>query len=464
MNRAASPTWFPALALLLAAALVARAIEMSHGTYHATALLLVLAGLASATVGVLARPGARVESLCQRLLIPGGVFVLGWFLLQFHLADRDPRSWYSHKQYPIRLPVLFIGLYVAFALAVAGLAWPRRSARVLLPLLLVLYLVLASWLVRSVPSPRIDVYDFQSMSCDALLKGQNPYAITFPNRAESPELIYGPAVHTRDRLLFGYPYPPLSLLLILPAHAAFGDVRYAHVGALVLSAALIGYSRATRASFLAGALLLLMPTGFLVLEMSWTEPQVVLMLALVMFCAARCPKLTPWAFGLLLATKQYAILLAPLAVLLLPAPFRWRDLLRFGLKALAAAAIVTLPLALWDVRAFLWSAVKLQSLQPFRDDALSVLAWWKLHTGQQLSVGIAFAVTLPAMALMLWRSSRSAAGFAGAVTFVFLAFFVFNKQAFCNYYFFTIGAACCALAGCAARGPVPVSDESHGTQ
>ena len=41
---------------------------------------------------------------------------------------------------------------------------------------------------------------------------------------------------------------------------------------------------------------------------------------------------------------------------------------------------------------------------------------------------------------------RTPAGFAGGVALVYFAFFAFNKQAFENYYFFVIGALCCAVA------------------
>ena len=39
-------------------------------------------------------------------------------------------------------------------------------------------------------------------------------------------------------------------------------------------------------------------------------------------------------------------------------------------------------------------------------------------------------------AVSLWRLPRTPAGFAAAVALTFFAFFAFNKQAFCNYYFF----------------------------
>jgi hypothetical protein len=50
------------------------------------------------------------------------------------------------------------------------------------------------------------------------------------------------------------------------------------------------------------------------------------------------------------------------------------------------------------------------------------------------------------MALALWRVARTPAGFALGVAALFLAFFVLNKQAFANYYFFVIGALCVAVA------------------
>ena len=51
---------------------------------------------------------------------------------------------------------------------------------------------------------------------------------------------------------------------------------------------------------------------------------------------------------------------------------------------------------------------------------------------------------------------RTAAGFAGSVGLVMLVFFAFSKQAFANYYFFVIGALCCAAA--VSVGPRPRRD------
>ena len=57
-----------------------------------------------------------------------------------------------------------------------------------------------------------------------------------------------------------------------------------------------------------------------------------------------------------------------------------------------------------------------------------------------------------------WRSARadeSPAAFSASLAFVSLATFAFGRKAFCNYYFFVIGALCCAVAAAAPpRAPL----------
>jgi hypothetical protein len=179
------------------------------------------------------------------------------------------------------------------------------------------------------------------------------------------------------------------------------------------------------------------------------------------------PELLGLSLGLLFAAKQYTILAVPLSFLLLP-PFplppkrRWRDCFRLLWPALLVAGAVTLPFVLWNPQAFWKSVVTVQQLGPFRWDALTYLVWYGLRGHPWVAQpSVAFLCTtfavLIALGLALWRAPRTPLGFAAALALAALVFFAFNKQAFANYYFFVIGALCCAIASC---GP-PANSGAH---
>jgi hypothetical protein len=214
-------------------------------------------------------------------------------------------------------------------------------------------------------------------------------------------------------------------------------------------------------------LYLFLSRTMLVLEEAWTEPFIVLLLAAVLFCAVRLPKVAPYVLGLFLVSKQYVPLCAPLALLLCDWPLRPRQVVDMLWRAAAAGAVVTVPLVLWNFGAhfgaFWHSAVEVQMAAPFRPDALSLLAWVYgppqvgapplIDPPSAIWAFIALGVT---MTLCLWLAprgsgSRGIAGFCGAVAVSYLAFFFLNKQAFANYYFFAVGALCCAIAAGSGR-------------
>jgi hypothetical protein len=312
-------------------------------------------------------------------------------------------------------------------------------------------------MILTAPHPFIDVHVWQIEAIRALLHGTNPYAITMPN-IYGHDLFYSSGMVVNGRVQIGYPYPPLTLFLSVPGYF-FGDHRYTELAAMTIAAALMVASRPGRLSAIVAAVFLLTPRIFFVLEEGWTDPLPVAMLCLVVFCAFRASKLLPYAFGLFLATKQYLILAAPLMVLLLPRPFSWRQALQFFLRAGAAAAVVTLPLMLLNVRAFFHDLIEFQALQPMRAESLSYLP---IMAGKGMSTPqwLCFVMAAAALALCLWRTPRTPAGFAGSVALVFAIFFAFGKQAFCNYYFFVVGAICCAVA--ASEAPPLILGEGRG--
>jgi hypothetical protein len=388
------------------------------------------------------------------------------------------------------------GILLAASLSLICLL-PWRPARYLaILLLLLLHFSLGAWLLHKTPNPFIDVYVFQQESCAALLRGQNPYATTFTNIYGDNAYVYAPNLMKDGRVNFGYPYTPLSLFMTLPGYLIMGDHRYSQLAALTLAGAFLFFARPGLLSALATLLLLFTPRVFMIIEMGWTEPFVVLLLAATLFCACRFPRVTPYVLGLLLASKQYTVFLIPLAALLLrhfadpshplacgfadpnarPASrplnhpdsrhdrFPYRDYFIFLFKALLVAAAVSLPLVLWNLNAFLFSAVKLQLIQPFRKDSISYLAWFAWVVSEPWATrlaGIAFFAALAATIVALRLCPRSPQGFAAATAFVYLAFLALNKQPFCNYYFLVIAAFASAVAISTPSHPTPTISTSQ---
>lgn len=364
-------------------------------------------------------------------------------LTQFAVLAVDPligsMSMEAFKGYAVTVAV-------AAVLAGALCAAPARSRPWVFLLLAGVAGFLGCWLIRKLPFPGIDVMMFQHQSWKALLQGWNPYAIHFadPYPPAASARFYGPGVSVNGELQFGYPYMPLTLLMALPGYL-LGDVRYASLAAMILSAVLIAFARPSRSSFIAATLLLFTPAFPLMLFCGWTESYVLLLVAAAWFSQCRAPRLVPYVIGLLLVSKQYMIIAAPVVLLLVPRPWSARALWGFAWRASLAGAAVTLPLVLWNLQAFLHSAVWLQFRQPFRWDALSYLVWAEPKNPAKW-MGLPFAGAAIAWLAVLAAGRRRKVPFALALALTMAAFFALNKQAFANYYYLVIGLFCVAGA------------------
>ena len=123
-----------------------------------------------------------------------------------------------------------------------------------------------------------------------------------------------------------------------------------------------------------------------------------------------------------------------------------------AVPAVVVATVVTLPLACGQPAGFLRAVVELQFTSRLRPEALSYLGLLAGPGGQPRS-GPAWRSRWRRRSWR-WRcggSARTPAGFALGVAALFLAFFVLNKPAFANYYFFVIGALCVAVAATERR-------------
>lgn len=418
------------LLLALAAAALGLALHVNDGAYSPIALSLLAICVVATFAALLVRELSREPPVTAILaaLVAMELAVLAFRPITAGFPAQGAAAWpYA------------VGLAVSAA-SVVGIAFaPERFRRFLVPLMLLSFVATAVWVIRQA-RPVIDVFIFQQSSSKALLEGRNPWALTFRNPYNHTRF-YGPGLVVDGRLQFGFPYPPLPLLLVLPAYVVAHDIRYAHVVAVAIAGALIAHARPGRVSALAAALFLFTPRVFLVLLLGWTEPLVVMLFALLVFTLMRRPKLVPYAFGLFLAVKQYLVFVPFLAGLV----SRGRALVRTLAIAFSVAFVAIVPLALWNLRAFVHSAVSLQLVQPFRRDALSFAALVANLGGPELS-SLAFITVLPAIVLAARRAPKTAGGFAAAVATTYLTFFAFNKQAFANYYYFVVGALCIAVA------------------
>jgi len=441
-------------AILLAAAAfsLGALLQFTNGSVPPGLMSRAMVGLsivaALGAAGAFAMAPARIAAVGPRTVhrwLGGMLFVqLVLFLFKRPALSLpvDDKAWVL----PIAIGIALVGIAAVAAIR----DWPRFG-RWLLPTAIVVFVALGNWTIRHTPDPGIDVITFQREGLRAISEGANPYSLNMPRVYGNSEY-YGAGLTESGRLLIGYPYPPLSLLFEWPFHAVFGDFRYALLAALAAAAVLLARMSRNLTGALAATSLLFTPRSFFVIEQGWTESLVVLALAAVVWSAIRKPAWLPLTLGAFFAMKQYAVFLAPVAFMLVP-PADRRKTMGVLARAILVAAIVTLPFALWDVQGFMRSVVEFQFRQPFRIDSLSYLAWFARMTGSQPAAWVGFVAMCAAMAIVAWRSPRTPAGFAAGGAMILFAFFAFNKQAFCNYYFVVVGALWAATSATGASGP-----------
>jgi hypothetical protein len=496
--RALSRPWLAVAALVLS-----HTLHLSDGFYHEPTLAWLGLALAAAVLGIagVSWPwGADdVQDVMTRGLLKAGVIVSAVSLVTKPLARymADPRPW----MHPALLIAVAVVVFIALGVKVAHGAAARRRAAIVIA---AVGLWLGAWTVRESPQPHIDVIPVHVDAFGAVARGDSPYGITFTDMYRANESFYSPEMRDGKRVLFGFPYPPLSLLLAWPGHALLGDLRYSEALALVVAITLMLWMGGD-VGILCGAALLLAPRLVFHLEQGWTEPFPIMLLALTVATALRRPSLAWLPLGLLIASKQHMVLALAFVPMLVdrepgtgnrkpgtgngrpatgdvpqsvvdPGPSVATEVviargpeeavrawvvmpsLLLALKAIAVAAVVTLPLALLDVDAFIRSAVLLQLREPFRLDSLSftrmfVAYGWPLD--KQGAMYVSLAAGLAGIGLAWWRAPRTPAGFAASLGVTCFLLTAFGKKAFLNYYFLVVAALLIAVA--AGRGTSPAA-------
>jgi hypothetical protein len=322
-----------------------------------------------------------------------------------------------------------------------GSSWspPPAFAHLRHALLAATALVLGAWMLRVSPAPRIDVWVVHQQGAEALLHGRSIYGSGVIETIDT---------HTFARSIDSYAYPPLNAILTTAAFALTGETRWACLIAQLVASALL-WRLARRASpageawgDLLAALLLFFPRGLFVLEQAWGEPLALPFLTGLGLAHARGKdKLAAALLGLLFGLKQYFVLFAPLLLLRPGHPGRR------ALLAAAVAAATIAPFALVDPTGIWRGLVAHHLANPFRTDSLSLPATLStLGVIVPSWVGLATSVAPYALFVRGLRRDRNLAAVALVACLSLLCFFVFGRQAFCNYYYLVCGAALVALA------------------
>lgn len=440
-------SWTGGGLLALASLALGQALQIRNGFLDPLAMCWLLAALALAFAAALAARRAAWDATARAALpwlLAAVVAIQTVELLAAAplLYAPLPRGSDSHL---IRFATIAMSL-----LALAILAAGTRVRIAAFVALVFVHASLGVWTIRTVPDPPIDVVTVHERAIGRLGAGRTPYSFTFKNIYGENSGFYAAGMERDGQVLFGLPYPPLTLAFAAPAQWIFGDFRYAHVAALAAAALLIGSLGWTRHALLSAAALLTTPRVLFVVEQGWTEPLAILLLSVTAAALWRSSPRSPIAFGLALAIKQYMV--AALVLLpLVPRPAGMR-LARFAAVAIAAAAAVTLPFFLWDPGGFVHSVVLLQFREPFRRDSLSVLAWLAAHGIWIPPIAATAIAAIVAATVALRALPRSTGGLAAGLAIVTFAMFVFGKKAFCNYYFFVLGAMAIATAASGEEG------------
>ena len=330
--------------------------------------------------------------------------------------------------------VTVLATLVAAALLALHTRWAERAAI----LVVVLTTTFCAALIIVASPPDIDVWNFTQQAAQIMLQ-TDIYGHSWDN--------VSPA-HDPWVVVSGFPYLPMTAVLLAPFRWLTGDIRWAMFACFLIGAALIGGGFREGHRTRLALLFLLTPGTLLMIDKAWTEPLVFALLAPAILCFdRRHPVWGTVLLALALATKQHVLLLTPLF-------FAWHPAgPRRSMAALGGAAALCLPWIVAGPATFWHDTIYLHVHMMIRRDA-STLYILALRSGWQppLAVGaVVLLAVIVSLALRVRRFQPGAAGVSLAAAAVLLVATLVNKQGFINQYWLV---AALMLFGLAEAGQV----------
>jgi hypothetical protein len=412
-----------------------------------TRLTLVFLAMALAIAGSCLRWPVGVEAAARKiawlgiLALLAQLLVFTWSISQFsRLIGRSPA--------PVKacMPIVI-------ALSATYFLRDRSWLRWRFPVILIASVVLGAWIITTWTTFKNDVWLLQQRGCMLLLDGRNPYSSVHPGIPWKPQ--FDAEVARSGRGLRSFPYPPLSLLMAIPGYLA-GDVRWSLLLAnsatawFLVAAGRRSGSSSRHTAEVAAIAFLYSPYSWIVLDVAWTEPFLMLAISASLWAtAARRRPSACLAIGCAIAVKQFGFFwLAPM----------WasgRIGLRSAVASVAIASLVTLPFVFWDPSGFWLGTYRYPSESPYRADSLSIPGVVLAATGYKLPGSLGFLVAALIAALVIRRSGPSLPRATLGGGAIYMAFFLFSRAGNLNYYWL---AGSLLLASLAVSGEQTSSD------
>ena len=421
-------SWTHFLLFVLSAFAIGMAVQISNGAYHPRAMRWLTLSLCFLGAPFFLKPISKIEKNGENIC---AIFLLILLAQQFFTLFTNSPAMYLAGSFE---PYFFAGVFFAVLVLMIAQIY-QRNEKVFLLIIVAIHFGISCLILYYSPHPAIDVFDIHQTAIKGLLGGSNPYTLVTRNIYGTPDF-FGEGLVKNGFIQIGFPYPPLSLFFSTMGHF-LGDFRIAHALGMSATAVFIFALAPGRFGLLLSSLLLFSPRSFFVIEQSWTEPLVTACFGLVLYLSKIKSKYLWLGLGLFFSVKQYAILLAPLVCLLNNENVFSKKNMRLVLYSGLAAFFITAPLAFWNISSFLNDVLFFQIRQPFRRDALSYLAAAERNGFYLIPRNVAFYIFFATLIGLGIRKfyCRKEIFFAHGASLLFFLFFIFNKQAFCNYYY-----------------------------
>lgn len=410
-------------------------MHQTRGLYHPGGVLGLAAAVAG-LAGVFLKGGAagwgRASGrVCRLVLLLGLAASCALLFFQPSLVYVRMVGWLP--SFTLALAAAVAGSFLGIAHELAPKAGLARASWMGLIVVGIALVAARVFVILIAPVASIDVWVYNSMGCDYLAAGKNPYSILYP------DIYHGKWPYSPYNC-----YPPGYLLCALPFKICLGDVRYAHVfGDLVAAVSLCLLARkqavSERNSLLLGLVWLAAPVSLYIINQSLVDPMVSTWTGLFFLAMAwRRWFFAAVALGILCTIKQYAFVIGLGTLPWLVANVPRRQWLSSCAVVAGTAAVIVLPFALTDWPGFFTSVIQTVAKFPLRLDASNLNSFIANEFEFRLPSFVSSGLTLISLSGGLWwlwkRPVLRLADAAGYVVLCFGVIFLFGPQASCNYY------------------------------